>query len=309
MAPATPTPTVDVFSFIISPPVSPNADAPLSISTYDGFNQATHPKVLYFPEKFSGWAYWMAYTLYPYCNDDYENPCIAVSQDGISWTVPQGLQNPLFVPDSLEGGQHYSDPHLVMTPLGMELWFRFNPYFDDGRNADGNPGYLMRSVSPDGIHWGQPERMLTTHEGWEVRLSPIVMWEGGLYRLWYAERDGVLYMRTSPDGLTWSPRTACSLAVPGHKIWHQDMIKTDLGYEIIFSAKKADATDNLHNQSLFYAISPDGITFTHPVNIISPNPRPGALDNNSIYRSSLVKVQDGYRIYYAAMSDYSVWKI
>lgn len=80
--------------------------------------------------------------------------------------------------------------------------------------------------------------------------------------------------------------------------------------KIIFCAKKDDGLkDNLQHQELFYAMSEDGVHFTKPVKIISYNPNKSALDNNSIYRASLVKTTDGYLIYYGAMSNNKQWHI
>ena len=41
--------------------------------------------------------------------------------------------------------------------------------------------------------------------------------------------------------------------------------------------------------------------WTEPVQIMAPGKADGAFDNDSIYRSSLVKMEDGYRIYYTGM--------
>src|SRR5699024_7190098 len=62
-----------------------NADTPIYIPTYDNELQAIHPKVLYFPNSWNGYKYWMAFT--PYTNSDIktENPSIVASNaDGYS---------------------------------------------------------------------------------------------------------------------------------------------------------------------------------------------------------------------------------
>ncbi|MBO9605718.1 MAG: hypothetical protein J7639_07195, partial [Paenibacillaceae bacterium] len=61
------------------------------IPTYDGSGQTVHPCVLFFPEGWKGHRYWMAFTPYPDGNDQFENPSLVVSGDGVRWFVPPGL--------------------------------------------------------------------------------------------------------------------------------------------------------------------------------------------------------------------------
>ena len=55
--------TIDLYAMEWTPPEQANADVPLNIRTYDGFDQPCHPKVLYFEEGWNGHRYWMAYTI------------------------------------------------------------------------------------------------------------------------------------------------------------------------------------------------------------------------------------------------------
>lgn len=295
----------------IKPPTNANAKTPLSISTYDGYNQPCHPKVLYFERGWNGYEYWMTYTPYPYCEDSLENPCIAVSHDGILWTTPEGLKNPVTgFPLTTENSAHYSDPHLLMNGETMELWFRYNPSYSDGVNADSNGAVILRITSDDGKIWSKARVM---HDESRANrnpvLSPVVILEDGVYYMWYAKRDGKLYLTTSRDGTEWTKQTAADLRVQGWNIWHQDMIKTDIGYEIVFCAKPHNAKDNLSGLSLFYAYSSDGLHFSEPVKIISPSENSAAFDNLSIYRASILKTKSGYKIYYTAANTGFVWKI
>ena len=139
------TTTIDLYEMVIEPPTDTNAAEPLAIKTYDGYNQPCHPKVLYFADGWNGYRYWMAYTPYPYCEDSLENPCLAVSDDGYTWFAPDGVKNPVTgYPPTFENSAHYSDPHLLMNGETMELWFRYNPSYGDGVNADSNEGIILR---------------------------------------------------------------------------------------------------------------------------------------------------------------------
>ncbi len=309
--PATePATTADLFALSIAPPENANAAAPLSIRTYDGYHQPCHPKVLYFEEGWNGYRYWMAYTPYPYCEDSFENPCLAVSQDGYEWFAPEGISNPVTGnPPTFENSAHYSDPHLLMNGDEMELWFRYNPSYGDGVNADSNEGVILRIRSTDGIVWTEPEELYRSRADRNPVLSPVVMLEDGVYTMWYAKRDGCLYRTRSEDAKTWSEPEKTDLAAAGSRIWHQDMIRTDLGYEIVFCARPAGAQSNLHDLSLYYAASYDGVHFTEPVRIVSPRKGTDAHDNASIYRASILKIDGFYRIYYSSMSERYVWKI
>lgn len=305
-----PATTLDLYALEWTQPTDTNAAEPLEIRTYDGFHQPCHPKVLYFENKWNGYHYWMAYTPYPYCADLYENPCLAVSDDGVNWTEPAGIRNPVTgVPPTHENSAHYSDPHLLMNGETMELWFRYNPSYGDGVNADSNEGIILRTCSEDGIHWTEPEQLYQNRAILDPVLSPIVMLSDGVYTMWYARRDGCLYRTQSEDAHTWTTPEKTDLVAPNSRIWHQDMIQTDLGYEIVFCARPKGTQSNLHGLSLYYAASTDGMHFTDPVLIVSPRTGTDAFDNASIYRASILKTDGVYRIYYSSMSERYVWKI
>ena len=302
--------TVDIFALGIEPPTESNAAEPLQIATYDGYNQPCHPKVLYFADGWNGYRYWMAYTPYPYCEDSLENPCIAVSDDGYTWFAPTGIRNPVTgYPPTFADSAHYSDPHLLMNGDTMELWFRYNPSLGDGVNADSNGAIILRTCSTDGITWSEIEEMYCGSAVRDPILSPVVELIDGTYTMWYAKRDGRIYQTASADGFTWSELTQTDLVAPNGVIWHQDMIRTDLGYEIVFCARPSGAQSNLHGLTLYYAASYDGVHFTDPIEIVAPRVGTDAFDNASIYRASIVKIDGFYRIYYSSMSERYIWKI
>lgn len=97
---------------------------PLNIETFDGLNSPYHPSVLYFPDSWNGYKYWMAETPYsPKCQpyrDRNECPSIHVSQDGVNWLVPDGLTNPI-VNFGVEGERnldYYCDNCLILNRGG-----------------------------------------------------------------------------------------------------------------------------------------------------------------------------------------------
>jgi hypothetical protein len=279
-----------------------NALNPLKIETYDGSGQAMHPKVLYFDTPWNGWKYWMSYTPYPNGKGDFENPSVAVSQDGLDWHIPKGLKNPIIKPPSDAGrGGHYSDPHIVMNEHSMEMWYRYNPA--NNKNNKINRIYMVTSMN--GVSWASPKLILNDQYKY---FSPAVLYENGVYKMWFSDTDGKLHYRESNNLTTWSAVETVNLELNGYRTWHQDVIHTQGGYETIFSAFK-NGEFSLNNQQLYYSISPDGINFGKPVLILSPSSEKNQLDNQMIYRSSLLKVNGAYKIFYSAMNKNRQWHI
>ena len=62
-------------------------------------------------------------------------------------------------------------------------------------------------------------------------------------------------------------------------------------------------------QRIYYSESQDGLTFTKPQLILSPSVGDDKLDNQMIYRSSLVYTDLGYQLYYSAMDKKTRWHI
>ena len=97
----------------------------IPLETYlAGDNQPTHPSVYDFGKKWNGYRYWMSYSPYPYANGEEENPCLAVSNDMQSWTVPSGLFNPVAFNEETACDE-LKDPHIVYnnTTDSIEMWY------------------------------------------------------------------------------------------------------------------------------------------------------------------------------------------
>jgi hypothetical protein len=281
-----------------------NAEGPLKINTYDGSGQAMHPKVLYFNHSWNGWKYWMSYTPYPLLNDKFENPSITVSQDGVNWKEPISLKNPVIVaPPDVKSGGHNSDPQLVMHGPVMELWYRFNPASVNGKYANSKINQIFRITSVNGIKWSRPQLVLNGNYKY---FSPDILFDNNRYKVWFSDLNGKLYYTESTDLKKWSTPVICNLKIKNYSIWHQDMIKTNRGYEIVFSAYHTGQFDK-NNQCLYYSISSDGINFKDPVLILTPSTGKNQLDDKMIYRSSIVDIDGKYGIYYSAMDNNSRW--
>jgi hypothetical protein len=203
----------------------------LNLETSDGSGQACHPDVVHIPEGFGSgkWPYWMVCTPYPYQDGYFENPEIFVSCDGVGWTVPRGLRNPV-VPFPKHPGDHNSDPDLIFLRDEFWLFYRMTIRSKKPREIpDENKILVMKSV--DGIRWSEPTEILSERQRAEL-VSPAVIHDGTHFVMWTVEIDGqshYLKRRTSLDGLIWSlPATTKMAGLPdGRQPWHIDVIREE----------------------------------------------------------------------------------
>ncbi|GAC1683921.1 MAG: hypothetical protein PVS2B2_23050 [Candidatus Acidiferrum sp.] len=169
----------------------------------------------------------MVCTPYPYRDSYFENPEIFVSCDGITWSIPEGLQNPL-VPSPQSSGSHHSDPDILFH--ADELWLFYRLTLRDktpGKTPDENKIFLTKSA--DGSRWSAPREVLSEKMGAQL-LSPAVVHDGIHFVMWTIEirgNDLKLMRRNSKDGLTWSAPTICSVLglENGRLPWHIDIIQ------------------------------------------------------------------------------------
>lgn len=269
---------------------NPSSGGYIKFNNYLGNAQNIHPKVLYFDSGWNGFKYWMAYTPYPFGATDAENPCIAVSNDGESWSTPTGLTNPLATAPS---GGYNSDTHFVFrNDLNrLELWYR--PY----HIAD-NENQICRRVSTDGLTWGAVE-ILIDYTSQSI-LSPSVIFEDNKYKMWYCDA-GVVKYQESTDGLTWSSPTIIPMAYSStFRAWHMDVIKTELGLEFLIQGYKDGGGNNTGD--LYYVLY-NGSTYSEPVIVVYKGDEPSRLDYRGLYRGSILKMPDGvYKIYYSGIA-------
>ncbi|MCM8712139.1 cell wall-binding repeat-containing protein [Clostridium sp. SYSU_GA19001] len=278
-----------------------NAKTYLNIPTYDGSNQSVHPKVLYFPEKFSGWNYWMCYTPYPRGNDLFENPSIVCSNDGINWVVPKGLKNPLVVPPVVKG-EYFSDPHLVYNSDNkqLELWYRFT--FHNIQDK------IFRIFLNNGIEWSDPQ-LVTTFDGDKRGYSPTIIYDNKRYKMWYVNEKYELLYRESENTVNWSPDLKVNLNLNEPYLpWHLDMIHTEKGYEMLLTTFKRGERE-FNNMVLEYGVSGDGLNYNNITTVLKPTVGTNNWDNKQIYRSSFVNVNGIYKLYYSAMNNNTYWRI
>ena len=207
---------------------APTPTQALDMPTHDGGGQTCHPSVLYFPNTWGGWKYWMAHTPYPNFKEAHEDPNIAVSDDGVNWQVPNGVTNPL--DDGLgRPNYHNSDTHLAMWGNTMVLTWRTVDRPNGGQNI------IYARTSQNGVTWTPKVEMLKiplgAAESTFVSQSLVKMPTGwrlygirsnyGPNRLGYYETS----VETLPKTSDWGSAKDCDLGtIPaGRDPWHSEV--------------------------------------------------------------------------------------
>lgn len=279
----------------------------LVINTFDGKRSPYHPSVLFFEDGWNGWRYWMAETPFSYRTKPYidrnECPSIHVSNDGIHWTEPEGLINPLenLSEQQVKELDYFSDPCLVKGPDGcIELWYRLTERGGDFGKL--NVCSLRRRVSYDGVSWSPVEIMVQLNENQpcsglgNVVVSPAIVWDNEHgYRIWFVDLEssqssafhGVSFAQ-STDGKKWSDFKSVSLDRAVNP-WHIDVQIIDGEYLMTIY----DFCD------VSVWTSKDEFKFNYRATLLKPQPKVGSI-RNSFYKSCLMRDDKGYKLYFSA---------
>lgn len=275
----------------------------LKIPTYDGSGQAVHPDVVYIPEGFKGYKYWMAMT--PYKNGDasFENPSILASNDGVNFVIPNGLTNPI-IQKPTGAGNHNSDTELVFHNNKLYLYYR-----ETIKDTSPIKHTIYLITSSDGINWSVPQKILEDTSGKSDGLmSPSVIVDNGTWKMWLVDGWGNLIKKTSSDGINWSAdiSTVTNGMPTGRNYWHIDVERNGERLEMMLcsSTSTGGANARLHHA---YSLD-DGITWNvtdgYFINQIYD------FETALQYRASIVKKESHlFDIYYSAMSSSNEWSI
>ncbi len=253
----------------------------LDIKTFDGTGSLTHPSVLYFETGFNGYKFWMAFT--PYDNDrvDLENPCIAVSNDGISWEVPTKIKNPLLkIIEKQEPLRYYNDPFLIYTDR-LELWYRYTIEDKEFKN------YIYRICSKDGIKWSEPELIIDDNNSYYMSLS--IVKKDNQYYMYYFDIDYCLHMRSSKDLINWGKEIKINVNDFDGQFWHGEVRLVENNFELLFMNR---------NYNLYFAFSKDGKNFKDTKNIkLYYAPKEYLYKNQHLYKSSFLHINNKLYLY------------
>lgn len=283
-----------------------NAPAPLPTPVPAVGSELVHPSVFHKEGGWNGFPYWMAVTPYGGSQAEVENPSLYCSPDGVTWSVPKGVTNPL-VPRPREPRRYNSDPHLAQGPDGSLLLFF--------RTAGGDRGdTLFLMSSRDGAAWTSPKKILEVPLEDERQLSPAVFQDGNLWVMYYVDASAYPYTvrrRTAakPQGPWSPPREVAGVAAPGDRmLWHLDAFKDGEDTVLLLDATAIYRTQE--GGELFIATSRDGLAFRQAGKPLLAGS--GGWDR-SIYRSCcLPLLREGRKVYtlwYSAWGPDLGWRL
>ena len=254
----------------------------LNIKTFDGSGELTHPSVLYFEKGFCGYKFWMVHTPYQNCKLSLENPCIVVSNDGISFKKIKGEKEPLLpIIDKMNPKTYYNDPNLIYTDR-LEIWYRYTVEYNDKKNDHA----VYRITSKDGVKWTEPEQIFIDKGEMQCHMSLSITYEENKYKYYYFNNNRIYFME-SENLKNWTKPFEISINGYTGNLWHGEVKKLDNKYRILFINRK---------YGLYTATSIDGKNFYNvkKVNIYCKS-NDYFYNNTVLYKSSFV--DDGKYIY------------
>ena len=282
-----------------------NPTLKLYTKTYDNSNEAVHNKVLYFPNKLFGWKYWRCYTPFTKTNCEVENPSIAVSQDGYTWTIPNKTSNPIDIPENNAKGFN-SDPHLVFNSLSntLDCWYRFC-LFEGGE-------FIYRKVSKDGIKWSPKELMQSSKNTFQSLVCPVIIFKDNKYLIWILTNDNDSFKHgsyikyyESNNGSNWSFIRDIKVRIePDHMPWHFDIEIFKNSYHMAYSTRAISDYNNL--SFIAYAYSKDNINYKSSI-LLKKSNQWHRWDNHKMHRPSLTFANEKCLLFYSAQNRFYHW--
>ena len=262
--------------------------------TYDGSNEVTHPKVLYFENGFNGYKYWMVNTPYPGNDIFLENPSIIVSNDGINFTEPEGIKNPISgYPSEYRSDIYYSDPFMLFNKDHFELFYRKTKSVHDGKYIKNGYNYLYYTESADGINWTTP-KLIVDNNFKERYMSPSVIKTLRNYKIWYTNYDCKMKYMESTDLSSYTKPLDVKIKNFNGGVWHSEIQYHDGIYKMIFITR---------NNYLYYTESIDGVNFNEPKLIDTKTSK-----NGYIYKTTYIFKDNSVELY-IPYKNYGKWEM
>ncbi len=284
------------------------------LPTPDKSGEVVHPSVVYFPNGWHGWKYWMAYTPYQFSDALRENPCIAVSNDGITWVEPAGIINPLLQPPPRG---YNSDPDLAYDTAHDHLVLRV-------RQVSPTNNTILVLLSRNGVDWLSPKTTFAELNHQAVSPSWVVPAKGGPLRTWYVNATGAgcgttvsfVKLRTADvdtataDQTSWqNPIEDLHWTQPGTVIWHLKVREVpELGQFMALYPAYPSGQRGCGSNDLYIAHSDDGVQWNvFPIPVLTHN----EFSLATLYRSDFVydRGTDQLRTWVSAMDTLGHWAV
>ena len=265
-----------------------NSNNVIEVPTYDGFDQATHPDVVWYENKM-----FMAVTPYAYSDERLENPCLyACTAEGVIRVKKIG-DNPLIKWDKREYRHHYSDPALYIDDNCLSVFYRDSLHL----NAEKRIDKIYRIQSQDASTWTAPEEIILPSEHF---IAPSFCRKGYSTYVYYTEDIGEkteFYLGLfNENKIEKLERPNVINAPQSMTIWHVDVKKyeADVYVGLFTYMEKAG-----HGKTkLFYAESNDMINWEIQKEI----PEGKKVEGQSYYKATSAKV-NGHIIGIGSMMD------
>jgi len=246
----------------------------------------------------------MGITPYPNGNDDYENPSLLASNDGITWEVPSGITNPLAPKPS----HHNSDCCLVWDASISTLYLYYVEMLNDITHT-----IYRFAITESPLTVSSKVKCMQSSS---YLLSPAVVKNGDNdWVMWVFDNttSNQLHRYTSTDGITWSGDTIVGIYnSSGQHIesslipWHLSATKWGDRYLFLFCAFPYGG--NSAGTDLYWGIADrmDGHIFFDTSALLTEFTGWG---NRQVYLSSLIPIEGGsYRLYISAATTAAVWR-
>lgn len=190
-----------------------------------------HPSMVYVPDGWNGYKYWLAYTPYRSAQISLENPCIAASNNCTVWDAP--AQNPLVQPPS--GTAYLSDVHLYLLPDRSKMMMMYR-----GSGLVPGKDQLIVIESADGRTWSEPVVVwsFVNSAGNPRLVSPSFFYDGTQWVIYAHDVNsaGNPLVRMARAGdidsiyTDWSALTPSAVTMPNVRgWWHSHLLRLDSG--------------------------------------------------------------------------------
>lgn len=263
--------------------------------------QTTHPSVVHIPGGWNGYRFWMAHTPYPGSNSAHEDPNIAASNDGVTWVVPSGLDNPIDDQPGLPG-PYNSDTDLVLGPRNTMyvFWRTVIPDRTEER--------IKYATSTDGRNWSAPAEALRSSMSVRRPLSPAFHYENGRWVMWAVNitrspnRVEYAVGGSTPAKANWGAPVAVAVGgmQRGKEPWHLSMHRDGDEYIGLLNDTAVGSTGR--DGDLLFLAGETPTSFANSARSIVPRTKP--FQHDHLYRATMITASEfgkpGYRMWYSA---------